>query len=198
MAQHHIGATALVLFSLGLAGWAHADGEEAGPNAPSSGWSASGWSADAEIDPIAYAAGGYSVHVGVGRGRVRVDLGAFAADIPEWLHQTEGFDVRMDGFGAKLDVFLREDWSGPFAGVEAGLLGITLRSPDGDHDFDRRLNVGGRVGWRFPLGAGFHVTPWIGLDYALGANDRNVGAHRYEENPWVFFPTVHLGYQFGS
>jgi hypothetical protein len=197
MALHFVSALTLLLFTLGLAGQARGD-EEADPNAPRSGWNAPGWSADAEVDPIAYAAGGYSLHVGFGRGRVRADLGAFAADIPEWLHQSEGFDVRMDGFGAKLDVFLREGWSGPFAGLEAGLLGMTLRSPDGDHDFDRRLQVGGRVGWRVPLAAGFYATPWLGIDYAFGAGDRDVGAYRYEESPWVFFPTVHVGYQFGG
>jgi hypothetical protein len=189
MARHLINTFVLAAFCTALAGRARA-AEELTPVATSSGWSA-----DVEVDPLAYAAGGHSVHVGLGRGRVRFDLGAFAADIPEWLHGNDGFDARFDGFGAKLDVFLRESWSGPFAGVEAGLLGTTLRSPDGGHDFDRRLQVGGRAGWRIPLPAGFYATPWIGVGYAIGAGDRRVGAYVYEESPWVIFPTLHVGYR---
>jgi len=90
---------------------------------------------------------------------------------------------------------LDADWSGPFAGVEAGLVGTTLRSPDGDHDFDRRLQVGGRAGWRISLPAGFYATPWIGVGYAIGAGDRRVGTFVYEESPWVVFPTLHVGYR---
>jgi hypothetical protein len=189
MAQHPTHTLMIGAFCAALAARAQA-AEELAPAS-----NTDGWSADVELDPLAYAAGGHSVHVGLGRGRVRVDLGAFAADIPEWLQQVDGFDVRSDGFGMKLDVFLQEDWSGPFAGVEAGLLGTTLRSPAGDHDFDRSLLVGGRAGWRIPLGAGFYATPWLGVDYAIGAGDRNVGAYRYEQSPWVLFPTLHVGYR---
>src|SRR5262245_36496062 len=38
--------------------------------------------ADVEIDPTAYVLGGYSLHVGLGWRRVRVDLGAFAMTLP--------------------------------------------------------------------------------------------------------------------
>ena len=192
MAQHFIGTFTLAALCMTLAGRAHATEALSPSRAPSA---ERGWSADVELDPIAYAAGGYSLHVGLGRGRLRFDLGAFAANIPEWLHQNEGFDTRADGFGVKLDVFLKEDWRGPFAGLEAGLLGTTLRSPDGLHDFDERLQVGARVGWRIPIAAGFYATPWVGLDYAIGAGDRSVGDVVYEESPWVLFPTLHVGYQ---
>lgn len=190
MAQHIVNGIVVAALGVALAGGAHA-AEELAPSVTDPSWSA-----DVEVDPLAYATGGHSVHVGFGRGRVRADLGAFAADIPEWLHGNEGFDVRMDGFGMKLDVFLKDDWQGPFAGIEAGVLGMTLRSPDGAHDRETHLQVGARAGWRFSLPAGFYATPWLGVDYAIGAGDRTVGAFAYEESPWVIFPTVHVGYRF--
>ena len=108
---------------------------------------------------------------------------------------TWAWDVRTDGFGMKLDVFLKDDWRGPFAGLEAGLSDTTLRSPDGVHDRDTSVLVGGRVGWRVPFPAGFYVTPWVGLDYALDAGDRTVGAFVFDGSPWVLFPTLHVGYR---
>jgi hypothetical protein len=58
----------------------------------------------------------------------------------------------------------------------------------------RQLQVGLRAGWRIPLIAGFFVTPWVGVGYAFGAEDRVLGAHTFESNPWYVFPTIHLGY----
>lgn len=189
MTQYFIRGATIALLSAALSGRADAT-EELAPARE-----APGWSADVEIDPLAYAVRGHSVHVGLGHGRVRVDLGAFAADVPEWMHGNEGFDVRADGFGAKLDVFLKDDWRGPFAGLEAAVTDTTLRSPGGEHDRETRLQVGGRAGWRILLPAGFYATPWVGLGYAIGAGDRRVGAFEYEASPWVLFPTLHLGYR---
>ena len=111
---------------------------------------------------------------------------------------TWAWDVRTDGFGMKLDVFLKDDWRGPFAGLEAGLSDTTLRSPDGAHDRDTSVLVGGRVGWRVPFPAGFYVTPWVGLDYALDAGDRTVGAFVFDGSPWCSSPRCTWGIGSGS
>jgi hypothetical protein len=152
---------------------------------------------DVELDPIAYAASGYSLHVGLSHGRYRLDLGAFAADLPELLHGNDGFEVAMHGFGAKLDRFWRRDRTGFFAGVEAGVLDYQV--VDGATrmvEQSTRLQGGARVGWRFALPADFHVTPWVGVGYALGAGDRTIAGRTFEESPVVVFPTVHLGRTF--
>ena len=53
--------------------------------------SAEPFHADVEIDPTAYALDGNSVHVGIGAGRIRADLGSFAEHLPQFFHGHDGF-----------------------------------------------------------------------------------------------------------
>ena len=50
-------------------------------------------SGDVEIDPIAYALDGHSMHVGLRLNHQRFDLGNFAAAVPAAFHGNDGFDV---------------------------------------------------------------------------------------------------------
>ncbi len=152
---------------------------------------------DVEIDPLAYAAAGYSLHVGLTWDRYRLDLGAFAADLPEVIHGNDGFDVSFDGFGTKLDRFWRANHTGPFAGIEAAVVDVAVvHRPTATVDADRRVQAGVRAGWRFALPADFYVTPWIGVGYAFGAGDRTIADRTFTESPIVVFPTVHVGRVF--
>src|SRR5690606_8623794 len=46
---------------------------------------------EVEADPIAYAVNGYSGHLAAFfTDRVRAQVGAFGADVPEWLHGNDG------------------------------------------------------------------------------------------------------------
>jgi hypothetical protein len=158
---------------------------------------ASAFDVDFEIDPLAYALGGHSLHAGIGRGRVRLDLGAFAAQVPALFHGNAGFDVAMSGFGAKLDVFLSPEAFGPFAGVEASWLQNSVQHVDsGIAARTSNLTGGLRVGWRIGLPGHFYVTPWLGVGLVLGAEDRMIGGGRYQESRLVLFPTVHVGRLF--
>jgi hypothetical protein len=152
---------------------------------------------DVEIDPIAYVASGYSLHAGFGWNRYRVDLGAFAAEMPEFMHGNEDFEVGFDGYGAKFDVFWRTDRVGPFAGVQAGLVNVSVvEKASRIVDTDTRFQPGARIGWRIGMPADFYLTPWVGVDYAFGAADRVVAGKTFEEGHWSFFPTVHVGRRF--
>lgn len=154
-------------------------------------------SLDLEVDPLAYGLGGYSLHAGLNWDRLRLDLGAFAMDLPEWAHGNDGFDASFDGFGAKLQAFLFEGTTGPFAGVSGGVSrALVRRSGTNLAQRDEHVSVGAQIGWRFDLFAGFYATPWVGIDYTFGSEDVELGDAVYENQALQFFPTVHLGYRF--
>jgi hypothetical protein len=153
---------------------------------------------DVEIDPIAYALDGYSLHAGVTHDRLRIDLGAFAIAVPEAVHGNDGFRASFDGFGAKAQYFVLRPQAGPFVGAGAGVARLLVER-DGTQLAERTtgLSAGVHVGWRFELPHDFYATPWIGVDYTLtGADDVMLDGATFERSAWSVFPTVHLGRRF--
>jgi hypothetical protein len=152
---------------------------------------------DGEIDPTAYALEGYSLHLGVGYRRLRVDLGAFAIAIPEFVHGNDGFDASFDGFGAKAQYFVFEEQRGAFVGVDAGLSRM-LVTRDGTDLAARQtqVSVGVNAGYRIALPAGFYATPWLGVSYGFGAHDVTLGGATFKSSRVTIFPAIHFGYSF--
>lgn len=152
---------------------------------------------DVEIDPTAYALRGHSVHAGLGWEHLRVDLGAFAMEVPRFAGGTEGFTTSFSGFGAKAQWFLREGLAGPFLGVSAGVSSALVQRDGTELAARRRLvGLGAHVGWRLDLGDAFYVTPWIGVDRNLGSRDVVLDGRTAKGLPWSVFPAVHVGYRF--
>jgi hypothetical protein len=153
--------------------------------------------ADAEIDPTAYVLSGYSLHVGLGWERARLDLGAFALDVPEFVHGNEDFDVSFNGYGIKLQYFLFAEQRGAFVGVDGAVTRSLVRRKGTDlASLDTQVSAGVNAGYRFELGAGFYVTPWIGVGTLFGAGDVTLGGETFEQSPWLVFPAIHVGYRF--
>jgi len=153
--------------------------------------------ADVEVDPTAYALDGDSVHVGVGTGRLRVDLGSFAERLPQFVHGDDGFDVSFSGFGAKLQVFLSDDRRGWFAGVDGGVLRILAQRQGSDEAAtEHEVSVGVHAGYRIQLPGDFYVTPWLGVGYDFGARDITLAGATYRPSAISVFPAVHFGYAF--
>ncbi len=151
---------------------------------------------DIEIDPIAFALDGFSLHVGIGQGRYRLDLGAFGLTVPEAIHGQKDFQSSFAGYGAKFDVFLNDDGWGPFAGIEGGFTRMTVVDIETSRSADDSAFGGGlRAGWRIQLPKDFYLSPWIGVGYRFG-QDLNVAGRTYDNNPITIFPTVHLGRRF--
>lgn len=148
---------------------------------------------DVELDPLAYALGGYSLHVGAWVDHWRFDVGAFALDMPEALHRQTGFDARFHGVGAKVDYTFAEDRSGPFLGVDGGVLFVEARHAEGAA-FGTTYGVGVRTGWRFVFAQRFTVTPWVSVGRSFGDTELAVGDDTFAPSAWTVFPTVHLGY----
>ncbi len=160
---------------------------------------------DVEVDPIAYALGGFSVHAGIRHASFRFDLGAFAAQAPEWFHGSKGVSAYQSGFGLKCDYRFFADQHGWFVGAEAATVRVQLQPTDGGRAQQQRTyNVGLRTGWEFELPYGFYVVPWIGVGASLGGEDATMlVATGDREVTWkhkvlVVFPTVHIGWRGGK
>ncbi len=191
------GAVAVALF-LALAPAARAEGSDAAPaNLTSSSDHQSHFHGDFEIDPTAYVASGHSLHVGIGYDHLRVDLGAYAMQMPKFFTGDDDFDLSMNGYGIKVQYYLFHEQRGGFVGVDGGVTHILSRLEGTDLARRQRMfGVGVNAGWRFTLPAGFYVTPWLGVSYNFGVEDVMLGGKTQHNDPVVVFPAVHLGYRF--
>ncbi len=152
---------------------------------------------DVELDPTAYALSGYSIHVGIGYDHLRLDLGNFAMALPQFVHGDDGFDVAFDGYGAKLQYWFRDDQTGLFAGVDAGVVRVHAKLQGSDLAADdTQIGAGVQAGYRLSLPAGFYATAWLGVGYAFSADDVMLGGKTYDPSPLTVFPAIHLGYRF--
>lgn len=153
---------------------------------------------EVEADPIAYAVNGYSGHLAAfltDRGRAQV--GAFGADIPEWLHGNDGFDVRTRGVTAKVDRFLSSSRAGTFLGLDGDYSRVRYRHEDSGETLSRNLyGLGPRIGYRFNVGERLFVVPWVSVRYVFNTRDVALGGEVLEESEYSVFPTVHIGFRF--
>jgi hypothetical protein len=158
---------------------------------------ASPWHADFEVDPLAYAFRGYSLHVGIGYKHGRLDLGTFAADLPSFM-DTDGFNTSAQGFGLKLQFFPFAEQHGFFFGVDSNLTRAWVQRENTELAVSRRaFSAGVLVGARIKLPAGFYATPWIGVSYSFSHEPLLLGGATYGEGSgFGVFPTIHLGYQW--
>lgn len=198
--QHSIRLVSTLALALGFAAAPTASEAQASnsPAATAARGPGADFHADFEIDPTAYILDGYSVHVGLGYRTLRFDLGAFAANVPKFLHGNDGFESYANGFGLKAQWFVIGDrQQGLFAGLEGNLGKSFIRREQTDAAVQkRRASAGVQVGYRIPLAADFYVTPWIGVDYEFLADDVELDGATFEEKHVTIFPALHLGYAF--
>ena len=155
----------------------------------------SAFHADFEVDPTAYALSGYSLHVGLGWQRLRLDLGAFAMALPDFAKSDDSFAVSFDGFGSKLQYFVLAEQRGLGVGVDAGVARPLVQRGELASK-DSQYSIGVIAGYRIDLGAHLYATPWLGVSYAFSAEDVTLGGTTYQQNPVTIFPAVHVGYRF--
>lgn len=159
--------------------------------------SASPLHGDVEVDPTAYALSGNSLHVGIAYDHLRLDLGNFGLALPQFVVGDDAFDVRFDGYGAKLHYYLRDDQRGLFAGVGASFTRVRIDLQGTDRSaIDRQLGAGIEVGYRIGLPAKFYVTPWLGVGYQFGADKVTLDGKTYAPSAFTVFPAIHVGYSY--
>ncbi len=153
---------------------------------------------DIEIDPIAYALKGFSVHGGYLIEAWRIDLGIYGLEIPEAVHGNDGFDSKFFGTGWKLDRFFKGQPDGFFVGVDGGVSRLQVTHQGSNQKANRiEYSLGVRIGYRWNTGlASLYITPWLGLGYTLNAKNLTVNGETFENSAFQPFPTVHVGWKF--
>lgn len=152
---------------------------------------------DVEIDPTAYVLAGHSLHAGLSYEHLRVDLGNYGLAVPQAIHGDDRFDIAFDGYGAKVQWFLRADQYGWFGGVDGGVTWFHVHRRGTDHAAtDRQIGMGLDAGYRFDLPADLYAALWLGLGYQWGADDVALDGATFEPQPVTVFPAVHVGYRF--
>ncbi len=152
---------------------------------------------DVELDPLAFAASGFSVHAGWRIEHFRFDVGAFGAELPSFVVSSDAFSSRFAGFGVKCDYHLNDSVGGAFFGVAASRVTNTVvHEATALSDVRTLHEVSARVGYEFDLAWGLYVVPWVSVGTFLGAKDVTIDGDTLEaQGPISVFPTLHLGYR---
>ncbi|MBS1636143.1 MAG: hypothetical protein JST26_09520 [Bacteroidetes bacterium] len=154
-----------------------------------------------EVDPIAYALKGYSVHGIYNHNHFRFDLGFYGIETPGELTGNKGFTVRNSGFGLKANYMFRKV-NGFYGGVDLGY-GKTIATETESNlkDTGHNISVGTHIGYRFFLFPrqhnalhGLYLTPWAGISYNYAHDAITLG--NYKESSLGYFATFHVGYRF--
>jgi hypothetical protein len=153
---------------------------------------------EVESDPLAFAAGGYSLGAGYAWGGLRIAAGAFGADVPEFVHGNSGWTMRTDGIAATFDYFPRCPGEGLFFGPEADLATVRFERGTSGHSAQRtQLGLGGRIGYRFMFGeTGFFIVPWLGVAYVVRGETVTLDGKTFAQQPLRFAPALTLGWRF--
>ena len=150
-----------------------------------------------ETDPFAYLLDGYSIHGGMESSGIRLQIGVFGATIPKGMRDNPIFKPEMRGYGVKLD-YSGTTPGGWFAGLEFDNSTIRYTHTDSaTYILKTARLVGLRTGYKYEVKGRFYVMPWVAIKRNLSDTSLiNVGEDEYQENPWVVFPTIHLGMHF--
>lgn len=150
-----------------------------------------------EVDPIAYALNGYSLHIARVLGSTRLDVGVFGADVPKAFHGNDGWSSSIRGAGIKWD-YVGSDSDGLFVGLDGGYMRNKYTWEAADQSAERDVvGLGVRGGYRLPIGrSGLYLAPWVGVSYNLAGDDVQLDGERFDRNPVEVFPTIHIGWRF--
>jgi len=152
---------------------------------------------DIDIDPIAYAFNGFSVHTGFNTQNIRYDIGLFGIEVPEAFHGNEGFNNYMWGAGAKADYYFKGTKNGLFTGFGIDLTNSRVRLDEtGSESSAVQFAAGLNIGYKISITNHLFVKPWFGLSYLFNADDIVVEDSTFEQASIRPFPTVHIGWMF--
>jgi len=152
---------------------------------------------DIEIDLIAYALKGFSVHAGLNTENFRYDIGLFGIEVPESFHGNDGFNNYMWGGGAKADYYFSGTDRGLYTGIGIDLTSSRIRLDETENETSiTQFGAGFNIGYKFKVTRNLFIKPWFGLSYLFNADDIEMDGQSFEQASIRPFPTVHVGWTF--
>jgi len=156
-----------------------------------------------EVDPIAYALKGYSVHGIYQVNKFSFDAGIFGIQPPEGYTGNKGFREKMNGAGIKTHYHF-SGVKGWFTGLSAGYVVMDVKhKASGSSDKVKSVDIAADAGYRFFFWkdqegnpTGLYLMPWVSVGYEVYHEKVNIIEKEYKQQPVSFFPTVHIGYRF--
>lgn len=157
-----------------------------------------------EVDPIAYALKGYSLHLIYVKQKWRTDLGVFAIEQPKGYGPNDGYSIYSSGLGLKFNRLINVKET-VFAGIGMGYVeNRVLHIQSSETAVSKVGSIGIHAGYRwFPFKKsdslfpkGLYLTPWASLDYNNKLNSVQFENTGYKQAKWSIFPTVHIGFKF--
>ena len=164
-----------------------------------------------EIDPITYAANGYSLHLRVKpkfSQQLLMGIGAYAMDMPGFMvdlnksNQSKGWNVRLNqGYGLFTEYFFSRTNHKFFIGGQTSIqqYRIALQEHTGSENFTNVLLMGYGGYTLQPFHFPLYFKFWAGLGYNSKISGHNVVQNQeYEISPLAMFGTLHVGYTFSK
>ncbi|MFA7326358.1 MAG: hypothetical protein CVV25_01980 [Ignavibacteriae bacterium HGW-Ignavibacteriae-4] len=157
---------------------------------------------EVEIDPIAFALQGYSFHGIYLNSRIRTDLGVFGIMQPVGFNGNEGFQIKTQGVGVKVNYLLTENetW---FTGIGLGYSTNRINLLESSEVQNQKIiGIGAHLGYRWFMFENasnalrnLYLAPWFSIDYNIPINDVSFETKNYNQQIISFFPTIHIGYK---
>lgn len=158
---------------------------------------------EAEIDPIAYALHGYSVHGIFVKNKIRTDVGFFGIRQPEGYSSNKDFRIQSGGVGMKMQYLVNKSQTW-FVGIGTGYYeNIIEHLETNQRQIHKIYSIGINAGYRWFLFKkkenfikNLYLSPWASFDYNKPMNHVKFEGLNYKQSSFSIFPTIHIGYKF--
>jgi hypothetical protein len=158
---------------------------------------------EVEVDPIAYALNGYSLHGILVHKKLRFDVGVFGIKQPDGYSGNKGFSTYTSGYGLKVNYLFgkNETW---FSGVGLGYsTNHVTHQATNQENKQAVVGVGVHIGYRWfmfkqrtSMVKNLYLGPWASLDFNTADKKIAAANQNYIQPRFSIFPTVHIGYKF--
>ena len=150
-----------------------------------------------EVDPAPFFMGGWSVAAGAASGRLRWSVNSFAYDVPSFAAEP-GWRERVElGFGARVQLYLRDGARGFYGGMQAGVRSVRFER-EGSEGMARvtQIDLLPHVGYRWFTGlGGLYLMPAAGLDVLLWSSPASAGGAPVPTSRFAPVLALHVGYE---
>lgn len=139
-----------------------------------------------EQDILPYATGGYFAGIWAGKDHVRIRAITAKVHKPDFIIKDGFTNNKVKAYALLPDYFLKDNWKGWWAGTGLVYWKNSIQT-------DARINtahydtwlLNGSVGYSFKLGEHFYISPWSGLHFKIGGDEKVMIDNKTFRAPFV-------------